>query len=56
MKTEGVVKLPEQTRTSKAKDKLYDPRNEADFDTWNVGLEPIPFDETWKYCETRVLA
>jgi hypothetical protein len=25
----------------------YDPRNEDDYSTWNVGLEPIPFDRTW---------
>ena len=25
-----------------------DPRNEEDFDTWDVGMEPIPGDQTWK--------
>lgn len=25
-----------------------DPRNEDDFDTWDVGMEPIPGDQTWK--------
>jgi hypothetical protein len=25
-----------------------DPRNEDDYDTWNVGMEPIPGDQTWK--------
>ena len=24
-----------------------DPRNEQDYDTWHVGLEPIPGDTTW---------
>ena len=24
-----------------------DPRNADDYDTWNVGLEPIPGDTTW---------
>jgi hypothetical protein len=55
MKMEKRMRLPEQTKTSKTKDELYDPRNEADFDTWNVGLEPIPFDETWKHCKACVL-
>ncbi len=27
---------------------LSDPRNEDDFDTWDVGMEPIPGDQTWK--------
>jgi hypothetical protein len=25
-----------------------DPRNEDDYDTWEVGMEPIPGDQTWK--------
>ena len=25
-----------------------DPRNEEDYDTWDVGMEPIPGDQTWK--------
>ena len=25
-----------------------DPRNEDDFNTWDVGMEPIPGDQTWK--------
>jgi hypothetical protein len=25
-----------------------DPRNEDDYDTWCVGMEPIPGDQTWK--------
>jgi hypothetical protein len=25
-----------------------DPRNENDYDTWDVGMEPIPGDQTWK--------
>jgi hypothetical protein len=28
-------------------EKVYDPRNEDDFDTWSVGMEPIPGDHTW---------
>jgi hypothetical protein len=27
---------------------VYDPRNEEDYDTWEVGMEPIPGDITWK--------
>ena len=26
----------------------YDPRNEDNYDTWEVGMEPIPGDQTWK--------
>ena len=25
-----------------------DTRNEDDFDTWDVGMEPIPGDQTWR--------
>jgi len=25
-----------------------DPRNEDDYDTWDVGMEPIPGDTTWQ--------
>lgn len=25
-----------------------DPRNEEDYDSWEVGMEPIPGDQTWK--------
>lgn len=25
----------------------YDPRNEDNYDTWEVGMEPIPGDTTW---------
>lgn len=25
----------------------YDPRNEDSYDTWEVGMEPIPGDTTW---------
>jgi hypothetical protein len=24
-----------------------DPRNDEDYDTWDVGMEPIPGDHTW---------
>lgn len=27
---------------------INDPRNEDDYDTWDVGMEPIPGDQTWK--------
>lgn len=27
---------------------VEDPRNDEDYDTWDVGMEPIPGDETWK--------
>ena len=27
---------------------IEDPRNEDDYDTWTVGMEPIPGDQTWK--------
>lgn len=27
---------------------IEDPRNEDDYDTWAVGMEPIPGDQTWK--------
>ena len=27
---------------------MDDPRNEDDYDTWDVGMEPIPGDQTWK--------
>lgn len=29
-------------------DKLSDPRNEDDFDTWTYGTEPLPGDQTWQ--------
>jgi hypothetical protein len=30
-----------------ASGEFYDPRNEEDFDTWSVGMEPLPGDTTW---------
>lgn len=27
---------------------IDDPRNEEDYDTWDVGMEPIPGDQTWE--------
>jgi len=27
---------------------IEDPRNEDDFDTWNYGCEPLPYDHTWR--------
>jgi len=29
------------------KGELYDPRNEPDYDSWTVGMEPIPGDQSW---------
>ena len=26
---------------------MRDPRNDEDYDTWDVGMEPIPGDKTW---------
>lgn len=52
MKIENAVAFSENTKSSNDKNKLYDPRNETDFDTWSVGLEPIPFDETWRHRNT----
>lgn len=31
---------------------VEDPRNDDDYDTWDVGMEPLPGDETWKKSET----
>jgi len=28
-------------------DSVSDPRNEEDYDTWEYGTEPIPYDHTW---------
>jgi hypothetical protein len=55
MEAENAAKFSEKAKSLNAKSKLYDPRNETDFDTWSVGLEPIPFDETWKHRETDAL-
>jgi len=30
---------------------IPDPRNEEDYDTWDVGMEPIPFDDTWAHAK-----
>ena len=30
-----------------SQDSASDPRNEEDYDTWEYGTEPIPFDHTW---------
>jgi len=27
---------------------IEDPRNDDDYDTWDVGMEPLPGDHTWK--------
>jgi len=26
---------------------IFDPRNDEDYDTWDVGMEPIPGDKKW---------
>ena len=49
---DGKMKLsPEQERERLARwlrnGESYDPRNENDYDTWSVGMEPIPGDHTW---------
>jgi hypothetical protein len=31
-----------------------DPRNEEDYDTWDVGMEPIPGDQTWQHTSIDV--
>ena len=30
---------------------VEDPRNDEDYDTWDVGMEPLPGDQTWKKSE-----
>jgi len=30
---------------------IPDPRNEEDYDTYEYGTEPIPFDDTWAHAE-----
>ena len=30
-----------------SQDSNSDPRNEEDYDTWEYGTEPIPYDESW---------
>lgn len=32
---------------------VEDPRNEEDYDTFEYGTEPIPFDDTWGHSEER---
>jgi hypothetical protein len=27
---------------------IEDPRNDEDYDTWEVGMEPLPNDHTWR--------
>jgi hypothetical protein len=27
---------------------IEDPRNDDDYDTWEVGMEPLPGDHTWR--------
>ena len=47
-----VMKLtPEQERERLARwlrnGERWDPRNDNDYDTWDVGMEPLPGDDTW---------
>jgi hypothetical protein len=30
-----------------------DPRNDEDYDTWEVGMEPLPGDHTWRAASIR---
>ena len=30
-----------------ASGEVYDPRNEDTYDTWDVGMEPLPGDRSW---------
>ena len=36
------------SKETHSQDSVSDPRNEEDYDTWEYGTEPIPFDHTWK--------
>lgn len=31
-----------------------DPRNEEDYDTWQYGTEPLPYDHTWRHASIDV--
>ena len=31
-----------------------DPRNDEDYDTWEVGMEPLPYDHTWQHTSINV--
>ena len=31
-----------------------DPRNEDDFDTWEYGTEPLPYDHTWRLTSIEI--
>ena len=37
----------ERLRRWMANGEIYDPRNEPTYDTWDVGMEPLPGDTTW---------
>ena len=32
---------------------VEDPRNEEDYDTFEYGTEPLPFDDTWAHPENK---
>ena len=32
---------------------IEDPRNEDDYDTYEYGTEPLPFDDTWAHPENK---
>jgi len=32
---------------------IEDPRNEDDYDTYEYGTEPLPFDDTWTHPENK---
>jgi len=32
---------------------IEDPRNEDDYDTFEYGTEPLPFDDTWAHPENK---
>lgn len=33
---------------------IEDPRNDEDFDTWEYGTEPLPYDHTWRHTSIDV--
>ena len=48
MKPLETVSQQERERLAKwLREGIYDPRNEDDYDSWNVGMEPLPGDATW---------
>ena len=39
------------SKKTHSQDSNSDPRNEEDYDTWEYGTEPIPFEEVWRKME-----